>query len=318
MTPARILVTGATGYLGRHLIARLAERDDYQVTTFGRSASANISGVTVHSGDLLDRGAVARSVHAARPDWVFHLAYLREPKDPDAQAAANLAAFDNLASALAICPAAANKPIRLVMVGSAAEIGPRAAARSPVSESVPCAPASDYGRIKLRLTERALDRASFPNLEVMVGRVFNLIGPGQDGRLVLGSIAEQLREVLRGTRHELRSGPLHARRDFIDARDAAEALELLALHGNAGELYNICAGRSHSIEDLARSLADLASVSVPFAIDPTLSRPGDPPDIFGDPRKLARQTGWRPSIPIERSLADLWHGVREGERERCA
>lgn len=311
MKPVRILVTGATGYLGRHLIARLTDGGPYELATFGRSPPRNQPGVNFLTGDLLDRGAVSGAIAAARPNWVFHLAYLRAANDSAAEAA-NVAAFGNLAGALETSAEAAGKPVRLVVVGSAAEIGPRTAARSPVSETDPCEPANGYGRTKLRLTQLALGRGRHPKLNVVVARVFNLIGPGQDGRLVLGSIAEQLRGILRGEQRELRSGPLEARRDFIDARDAAAALELLALRGRSGELYNVCSGRSHQVGDLARVLVDLARVSTPITVDPALARPGDPPDIFGDPRKIRGQTGWRPTIPIERSLADLWHG------ERCA
>jgi GDP-4-dehydro-6-deoxy-D-mannose reductase len=192
-----------------------------------------------------------------------------------------------------------------VTIGSAAEIGSTAASILPVTEDVACSPDSAYGQSKLEVTRLALAERLDSSLEIVVARPFNLIGPGLSPQLSLGSFAQQAVSVLRGEAVAVRCGSLDARRDFVDIRDAVQAYVALAERGRARQVYNVCAGRSYRIGDLLERLIGLTGAPLRVVIDPARCRPGELPDIYGDHSKITREVGWRPRIPINRSLAEL-------------
>jgi GDP-4-dehydro-6-deoxy-D-mannose reductase len=140
-------------------------------------------------------------------------------------------------------------------------------------------------------------------LEIVIARPFNLAGPGMGPQLSLGRFA---REIVAATAdRELRCGPLDARRDFVDVRDAAEAYVALAKLGRPGELYNVCSGRSFRIGDLLERLVELAGFRGRVVCESHPACPDGPKEVVGDPTKIKRTTGWLPMIAMDQSLADL-------------
>jgi GDP-4-dehydro-6-deoxy-D-mannose reductase len=199
---------------------------------------------------------------------------------------------------------AGGKPVRVVTIGSAAELGSTGAARLPVSEDAACDPDSAYGRSKWEVTRLALTEPADGPLQIMVARPFNLVGPGLSAQLSLGNFARQIAAAARGEMHTVRCGPLDTRRDFVDVRDAVRAYVALAHSGRPGQLYNVCVGRSYRLGRLLDTLVALAHVKVRVVCD-SQPRPGDLKDIYGDHAKITRELGWQPAISIEHSLADL-------------
>ena len=109
----------------------------------------------------------------------------------------------------------------------------------------------------------------------------------------------------------MRVGNLSARRDFTDVRDVVEAYRLLAEKGRPGETYNVGSGRAVGIRQLLDGLLALARIQIQVEVDPARFRPVDVPVLEADVRKLQADTGWAPSIPLERTLADTldyWRG----------
>ena len=232
----------------------------------------------------------------AQADVVFHLAGLNGMAAP--------ADVEHLCRALRNGSGA--RSIRMIAVGSAAELGLAASKTLPISEWSPCRPETAYGRSKLEVTRRALAEPHNSPLEIIVARTFNLVGAGLDARLALGSFSRQLAALANSGSNTgaIRCGPLAARRDYLDVRDAVEAYIALARRGVPGELYNVCAGRSHQIGELLNGLIRLAGVDA--SIDE--SQPAHAADvtaIHGDYRKLSRTTGWRPKTPLDSSLSAL-------------
>jgi GDP-4-dehydro-6-deoxy-D-mannose reductase len=255
--------------------------------------------------DLTVRSDVDRLVSAAQPDVVFHLAGLFRATDDEEIIRVNVGGFVCLRDSLSALARANGKFIRMVTVGSAAELGSRGAAQLPVFEDADCTPESAYGRSKWEVTRLAQSEPSQAPLQIVIARTFNLVGPGLSPSLSLGYFARQIASVVRGETKAVHCGPLETRRDFVDVRDASAAYVALAEKGRVGQVYNVCAGRSYRMGRLLDILMTLANVKPKVVCESARPRPGDLKDIYGDHGKITREVGWEPTIDIERSLADL-------------
>ncbi|MCE9603660.1 MAG: NAD-dependent epimerase/dehydratase family protein [Planctomycetia bacterium] len=317
----RVLITGVAGFSGRHLAERLS-RDDVTIVGLGRTIPArSVPQVAEFQAcDLTDGAALRRAIDVIRPDAVYHLAGMTAAATFDELRAANVDALQHLIEALKSFASRNEKTIRVLVVGSAAELGSAGAARLPVSEDAPCVPESPYGRTKLEATRAALAEPAAGPLQIIVARTFNLVGPGLGKNLSLGRFAQQIGAIHRGEQAQIECGSLVARRDFVDVRDAVDAYVRLLREGVPGRLYNVCSGRSHEIRDLLHQMIELTGESMPIVETRDLSRAGDLPNVYGDPTKTAVCCGWRATTPIEQSLADLLSSVLSEEvvRERSA
>lgn len=305
MLQSRLLITGVCGFTGRHLVARL--RRDCPTTIVGVDTAENPEAEVDRymRCDLTDRDAVIGAVQAARPEFVFHLAGLYGRASPQEVWKVNVGGFVHMRDALRVHAAKSDQPVRVLTVGSAAEIGTVRADELPVDEQAHCAPESAYGRSKLEVTHLALAEPPAGPVQFVVARAFNLVGPGLDRRLALGNLAHQVAAAGRGECDRVCCGPLDTRRDFVDVRDAVEAYIALVKRGRAGQIYNVCAGRPYLIGDLLRLMIHIANNPIPVDVDPSRKGGGDVPEIYGDHTKITRQLGWRPTVPIEQSLTDL-------------
>ena len=254
--------------------------------------------------DLTDREAVRLAVERADPNVVFHLAGIFGSDSPEELQRVNVGGFVCLRDALRWQAGRRGRPIRLLAVGSAAELGIAGATRLPVAENACCQPETAYGRSKWQATRLALAEPPEGPLAIVAARPFNLVGPGLSPRLALGSFARQIADVALGRADAIRCGPLGARRDYLDVRDAVEAYRLLVERGCPGQLYNVCAGRSYAMDELLQRMLALAGVRAAILSHPA-DRAGDLADIYGDPGKIAAECGWAAKIDIDRSLADL-------------
>ena len=248
----RILITGVRGFTGRHLAARL--RRDAQAELFGIGTAdlgtADEDAIALdgyYACDLTDASRVEQVVDEVRPDVVYHLAGVTSGVSPDQIRTINEQGFDHLCDSLRRSARGRDRTVRLLTVGSAAELGSRGAARLPVREDAACYPETAYGQTKYEVTRRAQAEPTDGPLHIVVARAFNLVGPGMGTHLAFGRFAAQIAAFRRGETDALRCGNLSSRRDFIDVRDAVEAYVALAGRGRAGEIYNVSSGRSYAI-----------------------------------------------------------------------
>jgi GDP-4-dehydro-6-deoxy-D-mannose reductase len=305
----RALVTGASGFVGRYLVEALRRDGSDVVACGGPHDSAEY-----HRIDLAALPSLRSALDAARPDVVFHLAAqtfvpasLQSPLDVYETNAIGSA---RLAQAVREYASGASAP-RIVFASSAEVYGAREPAEYPLREALALRPVTPYGASKAAAEAMLLAYARSFSLDVVIGRFFNTIGPGQSERFVVASLAAQLAAIAAGGPRELHVGNLQAARDFIDVRDAVDAYLALARHGENGEAYNVGSGAAVSIRDILRELINIARVPVEVREDAARMRAAEIPLSVGDPAKLREKTGWKPRIPLVQSLRDIYDSAKE-------
>jgi nucleoside-diphosphate-sugar epimerase len=299
----RLLIIGASGFLGSH-VRRQAGAAGLAVVTAGRT---ELPGSPSHhrldlSGD--DPARIAAVITAAAPDAVINCAGATAG-DPDVLAAANITGVHTLLTAMLTGRSAA----RLVHLGSAAEYG-RTEPGVPVAESAPPRPAGAYGATKLAGT-RLVELARTAGLDAVVLRVFNPVGPGAPEDGLPGNLATQLRKALAcGT--DVRLGSLDVVRDFVDARDVADAaLAAAAATALPHPVLNIGSGVGVPARTLVKELLAISGCSVAVHEDaPGSARSAGLPWQQARITRALQDLDWRPCRDLATSLSDLWEASR--------
>jgi len=294
----KALVTGASGFVGRHLIDHLTAAGD-EVVKCDRA-----SGPDVHYLDITDAAAALALVTEFQPEVIYHLAGWA---DVGGSWKAPVEAFRaNAEGTLNVLTAATEVGVRRVVAVSSADVyGAVAEDELPLTEDSPLRPVSPYAASKVAADYLGLQAWLGRGLPVLRVRAFNHLGPGQTDKFVAPALASRIaRNELDGG-DVLTIGNLSARRDFTDVRDVVRAYRLLAEHGAPGEVYNVCSGTDVAVQELADQLIAMARHPMRFETDPDLLRPVDVPVLRGDHSRLTAATGWHPQIPLQQTLTDL-------------
>jgi GDP-4-dehydro-6-deoxy-D-mannose reductase len=303
--PRRILLTGAAGFVGRHLRACLAER--FPEAALLATGEAAADGVT--RMDVADAPATRAVLEEFRPDAVVHLAAVAAVPEANREAdrawQVNFSATSTLARALLrAAPEAC-----FLFVSSAAVYGRsfRAAGGRPIAETMPIEPLDTYAATKAA-AEMALSAMTSEGLRLVRLRPFNHIGPGQSAAFAVAAFAGQIARIEAGLQPpELAVGALTAERDFLDVRDVCAAYAATLARADTlppGIAINIASGTARRIGAVLDELLALAKVPITIRTDPARLRPDDLPRSLGDPSLAERLLGWRPTIPWATTLAD--------------
>lgn len=325
-----ILITGASGFVGSHVVARAEERGLRTVA---------------FSGDLRDAGAIRDSMAAHRPAGIVHLASARRHESPGRWSVLGdeLTMLGNLLSATAdMVP---SSPV--LVAGSASQYG--LAGPDPLPETAPTIPITDYGAVKCVLERAALLAPLAKGVRVIWARSFNLLGPGQGLDAPVPNWASQIaqaehraahaerqpahaerqpahaeRRPAHAERHgpsRLSTGDLEVVRDFLDVRDVGDAY-LALLDSDARGPVNVGSGSGVSLREVVGTLLESANVRIEVERDPSLDRPEDPACVVADTTLLRKLTGWQPTIGLRESLTDVLAEWRErvarSETVQCA
>jgi GDP-4-dehydro-6-deoxy-D-mannose reductase len=288
----RVLVTGPNGFVGRHLAAEL----DAAFVPF--------------EGDVLDGDAVAAAIRDVRPSAAVHLAAESSVggswEDPFRAWTVNVQGTVNVLQAVR-----RERPEARVLFPSTGEVYGNAR-RLPTPEDEPVRPGSPYA-----LTKAAAELAcTLPGLDVVVARAFNHEGPGRDERFAVGSWTRQIARLEGEGGGTLYVGDLSAERDITDVRDVCRAYRLLLDPAVPAGTYNVASGQSVPMSRVVEVLVGLARVPVRVERDEARLRAADVARLCGDPARLSTATGWKPEIPLERTLADALAEARELEPVR--
>lgn len=329
--PERILITGASGFVGGWL-AEACHRAYPRATLFGLSHPLARGGhqppaslaarapLTQIAADITDAAQVRAAIAQARPDLVFHLAgqasVAASWTDPARTLAINAGGAVRLFEALR---AEGLLAARVVLAGSGEQYGNVAEGENPIGEDTPFRPATPYAVSKAAQDLYGYQYGAAWHLPVLRARSFNAFGPRGSGTFVIGDFARQIARIEAGAAEPvLRVGNLAARRDFLPVQDVVAAYLALAERGRPGEAYNIGSGRGRSIAEILDALVVLARVEIAVRPDPARFRPVDVPLLVADTAKLRRETGWEPARDFTRALEETLEYWRQMVRQSVA
>jgi GDP-4-dehydro-6-deoxy-D-mannose reductase len=302
-----ILITGAAGFAGSHLLDLLG-RDGARVVALrkpeiGAATQARYPQFEWLTIDLLDRPATFRALSDLAPAAVYHLAGSPHVGQSWQHAtetlAVNVLATHHLLEGIR----AAGLTSRVVVPSSAYVYAP---ADHPLTEDDEIESTSPYAVSKIATEMAAAKASASDGVPVIVARSFNHIGPRQDPSFFASGVARQIALIEAGRLEPvIKVGNLDADRDFTDVRDTVRAYRALAERGVPGRVYNVCSGVPRRVRSVLDGLVSLARVPLDVQTDPARFRPNDRNALVGNLSRIRRDVGWQPEIPLERTLADL-------------
>ncbi len=310
-----VLITGATGFVGSHLIEYLLKKKEDIFIFATQKHRSNLENVT-HllkekrvkwlPMDITDSHSVLDVIKESKPDWCFHLcAQSFVPSSwnaPKETMMSNVIGTINLLEAMRIFAPGAS----IQIAGSSEEYGMCKAEEVPIKEENPLRPLSPYAVSKV--AEDLLGYQYFKSYgqRIVRTRGFNHTGPRRGQVFVCSDFAKQIVEIEKGLREPIiYTGNLEARRDFTDVRDMVNAYYLALEKGVSGEVYNICTGSAYLMQEILETLLSKSKAKIKAEQDPGKMRPSDVPILCGDNSRFRKATGWKPEIPFETTLNDL-------------
>ncbi len=312
----RALVTGAAGFVGGWLTRALAARDievhgmrlsdgDGMDPSSGRHEAVHFW----HSGDVRDATVLRAAIASSRPDMIFHLAGISSvgeaEQDPTATVSINVGSTVQLLHEVARARDAGMGDPTVLVVGSGEQYGRHSLGEQPVGESTMQQPLTLYAASKAAQEVLALQAARRHRLRVICVRSFNHTGAGQPTRFLIPALVERAIALRASGQTELLLGNTTPVRDITHVSDVVDAYILLAEHGVAGDVYNVCRGEGVSVREIAAAVLRRVGVVANLVEDPALVRPVDVPALVGDPSRLMARTGWAPRHTLDDCIDDL-------------
>jgi len=305
----KVLVTGAGGFIGSHLVERLL-KENCEVRALVRYNSLNRWGwldtlpkevlreIEVITGDIRNADIVRRAVKGC--DMVFHLGALISI--PYSYVSPEAYVDVNIKGTLNILQASLDFGVEKVLITSTSEVY-GTARYVPIDERHPRQPQSPYSASKIAADALAESFYRSYNLPVSIVRPFNTYGPRQSARAVIPTIITQLL----GGKEEIRLGALHPTRDFVFVKDTVEGFVKIAQSDNTiGEDINIATGKEISIKELVEKIIKLINPNARIVIDRQRLRPekSEVERLLGSNEKLKKLTGWIPQYSLDEGLTE--------------
>ena len=311
------LITGVSGFVGSHMAELLLSRG-FKVHGLcrWRSRTENIEHIKnkIHlvEGDLLDAHSLQQLMMDVRPTHIFHLAAQSfvpaSWTSPAVTLEINVVGSCNLFEA--VRAAQLNSVIQIAC--SSEEYGLVKPDEVPIKETNPLRPLSPYGVSKVAMDFLGYQYFKSYGMRIVRTRGFNHTGPRRGDVFAESSFAKQIAEIEKGKKEPvIMVGNLEAERDYTDVRDMVKGYLLAAEKGEPGEVYNICSGKAVKIKKVLDILLSFSKIKVEIKQNPVRMRPSDVPILLGDSTKFKRKTGWKNTIPFEKTMEDLLNYWRE-------
>jgi GDP-4-dehydro-6-deoxy-D-mannose reductase len=307
-----ILVTGAGGFVGQHLVPLLVQRDHHVIAGVHNQATLFDKEVQTVQLNVMDRDKIIDVMKETKPDVIVHLAAQSNVRvsweHPLETIQMNTIAAINILEAMkTACPQA-----KLISVGSSEEYGMFYSNGESITEQSPCIPQNPYAVSKFAAGQILLQKAYKDNLLVIHARPFNHFGPGQKLGFVIADFASQIVQIESGAREPvIRVGNLASQRDFTDVRDIVRAYLLLVENNAAPGVYNISSMIPREIQWILHTLIDNSNVKISIEVDPGKLRPIDIPVYFGSSEKLRQAVNWQPEFEFKQSLMETLEWWRQ-------
>lgn len=305
----RALVTGASGFVGGHLLC-LLQMEGLEIFTHGPERATLGKHFDSPVEDIIRLQEVIREV---QPDYIFHLAGVSSGPDYALFYKVNTLYAANLLRALELegftsCP--------VLLTGSAAEYGMVAQEEMPITEKTICQPYHHYGASKLAQTHLGRILADAGRRIVLV-RPFNIIGPGMGSHLSVQSFALQIAQIMRGEHPPLLEvGNLSSSRDFVDVSEVVDIYwKLMRTPAAFGRVVNICSGKPIKMSEILSRLVHLSGREIEIRVAAERFKALDVPVSYGDPSLLKALIGTLPSRPLDDTLRDILEfllGAKDG------
>jgi GDP-4-dehydro-6-deoxy-D-mannose reductase len=291
--PARILITGDTGFVGQHVLARWP--DAIGLSSLGGAV------------DIRDKAALLTRLSAFQPTAVLHLAAMSFV--PDSFRSPEKVFEVNFLGTLRLLEALAETGFkgRFVFVGTGDAYGLVPTEALPITEDRALRPRNPYAVSKAAAEALCYQWSQTGPFEVMMARPFNHIGAGQAPTFAISDFARQIAQIAAGQRTpQLNVGNIETTRDFCDVADVVRAYELILAAGKNGEIYNVCSGVERSVQSLLNRLLSLSGVDAEVVVDPARYRPAEQARVYASYDRLQQHTGWHPLISMDDTLQKIY------------
>lgn len=303
----RVLITGASGFVGVHLAEFLAQ-SGYEVLALDRQEFRGLKSIRVPPQffccDLLEAQSVTAVIQQAGPDAVIHLAGSWSANSLGELLHFNVLSTANLLDAIR----KSSKAVQTILTGSSAMYGlTKTYEKVPVRETDPFLAVTPYGVSKAATDLMGYQFFIETGLPISRATLFNVIGPGQSTRFFCSEIASRVAKIKKAECEPvLQLRHWNSYRDFIDIRDVCAGYQAILEKGDPGEAYNLCSGRATHLKEVVQALVDIAGIEVQFQFSEGRLAPMDIPYQCGSYEKLKAKTGWEPNVSLQDSLAEIF------------
>lgn len=307
------MIIGAAGFVGHYLADNLQTEYKMKVAvTKLPHEKVEIEGAEVFNLDILNKEEIVDLLFKLRPDYIFHLAAQSSVgaswKHPDLTIDINIKGSVHVMDAIRELY---YKP-KVLLIGSGEEYGHIKEEETPITEDNMIRPGNIYAVTKVCQNMIGSIYAKAYDMDLMLVRAFNHIGPTQAPMFVVADFCKQVAEIEKGLRPPVMYvGNLTAKRDFTDVRDVVRAYAMLIQKGKAGETYNVGSGKAISIQEILDMIICLSGKDIKVEVDPNKLRPVDVAIIEADTTKLKEATGWAQKITLKQTIQETLNYWRE-------
>ena len=304
----KIWITGAEGFMGKHLTDFLLEKGYEILASF---YERNLIGrmnlrAKMEECDIRDKEKVYSIMRKFIPDKIFHLAAQSYPvvswENPQYTLETNVIGTCNIFEAVKKF----NPDCKILNACSSTEYGFVSENEIPIKEEHSLQPLHPYGVSKLAQEKLALQYFTNFGIKSVSMRIFNTTGPGKIND-VCSDFTKRVIEIEKKINKEkkIKVGNLSTKRAITDVRDVLRGFDLALKKAKMGEVYNICGDNVYSMQSIVEILRNKINFYFETDLDKNLVRPNDEPIIYGDSSKFRRETGWKEKIPLEKTLEDM-------------